>query len=587
MKVNFRRILHYIWPHVREHKLSFFLIFMGYAVGVTINDIVMPLFFRDIIDLLSSGGVRDVVYREVVNIAFIIVGLILIYNVGFRTGDYANAHFQSKIMEKLYNFTFNRLLEHSYHFFSNNFSGSLVAKSKRFKKSFETLVDVLSFQIWFSIVALIGVITVLFINIPPLAWFFLGWAFVYLLVTLWFIKKKIALDSLEAQADSLVTAHFSDAISNILNIKIFSGDHKESSEFGLVTKDEEKKRLQAWNFDNFQNVVKATMIFVLQITVLFVNLKLWQMGRISVGTFILAQTYMVTIFMILWNLGRSLSKAVKALTEMQEVVEIFDTPNDIVDPQNPQELKIKNGHIVFENVLFSYAGGVGVLNNFNLEISPGERIGLVGHSGAGKSTITKLLLRFADTTAGGVIIDGQNIKDITQNDLRSVISYVPQESILFHRSIKENISYGKPEATNEELIEVAKKAHAHEFISSLPKGYDTMVGERGVKLSGGERQRVAIARAMLKNAPIIVLDEATSSLDSVSEAHIQEALGELMKNKTTIVVAHRLSTIQKMDRIVVLEKGKIIEMGSHLDLIKQDGVYADLWNHQSGGFLTE
>lgn len=587
MKVNFRRIFHYIWPQMREHKLAFFLIFIGYATGVILNDIVMPLYFRDIIDLLSSGGAKDVVFGQALHTAYIIIGIIILYNIGFRSGDYANAYFQSNVMKKLYDFTFDRLLKHSYHFFANNFSGSIVAKAKRFKKSFETLVDIVSFQVWFSFVSLAGVIIVLFINVPTLAWIFLIWAFVYILITLYFIKKKIALDILEASADSLVTAHLADSITNILNIKIFSADKKENLDFQEITTDEEQKRRQAWYFDNFQNVFKAVMIFILQSSVLLVNLKLWYIGTITVGTFILVESYMVSVFMILWNLGKSLSRAVKSLTEMQEVVDIFDTPIDILDTKKPEKLKISEGYIVFKDVAFSYKGGADVMEDFNLEIKPGERIGLVGHSGAGKSTITKLILRFADISSGSITIDGQDIRNVTQNDLRSVVSYVPQESILFHRTIKENISYGRPQSTDKEIEEVAKKARAHDFISNLSQGYQTMVGERGVKLSGGERQRVAIARAMLRDAPIIVLDEATSSLDSVSEAHIQEAFEELMKNKTTIVVAHRLSTIQKMDRIVVLEQGSIKEMGTHRELIEKGGVYADLWEHQSGGFLSE
>jgi ATP-binding cassette subfamily B protein len=275
------------------------------------------------------------------------------------------------------------------------------------------------------------------------------------------------------------------------------------------------------------------------------------------------------------------------MTDMQEVIDIFDAPVDIRDRESPESLKMHDGHIVFNHVSFFYKDGNPVLKDFNLDIAPGERVGFVGHSGAGKTTITKLLLRFADTIEGSITIDGQDIKNITQNDLRSVISYVPQEPILFHRTIGENIAYSNPDATKEEIIDVAKKAFAHDFIIKLPKGYDTLVGERGIKLSGGERQRIAIARAMLKNSPILVLDEATSSLDSVSEAFIQNAFDLLMKGKTTIVIAHRLSTISKMDRIIVLDKGKVIEMGTHKELIEKSGVYADLWNHQSGGFLED
>ncbi|HEV7424204.1 MAG TPA: ABC transporter ATP-binding protein, partial [Candidatus Paceibacterota bacterium] len=420
-----------------------------------------------------------------------------------------------------------------------------------------------------------------------LAYIFLGWSILYICIVFLFIRKKISYDAIEAEADSLVTARLSDVILNILNIKIFSSHKKEELNFASVTEDQSIKQRKAWYLGNFQNMAQAVIMSGLQITLLFVSIHFWYIGKMSLGTFVLLQTYMLLLFNILWNLGHSLARAIKSLTDMQEVVDIFDTPIDILDSVRPQNLRMKEGHVVFENVSFAYKGSNPVLTNFNLDIAPGERIGLVGHSGAGKSTITKLILRFADTLGGSIMIDGQDIKNITQNDLRSVVSYVPQESILFHRTIRENIAYSNPDATNEEIEEVAKRAYAHDFIIKLPKGYDTLVGERGIKLSGGERQRIAIARAMLKNSPILVLDEATSSLDSVSEAYIQNGFDELMKGKTTVVVAHRLSTISKMNRIVVLENGKIVEMGTHKELIEYAGVYADLWNHQSGGFLED
>jgi ATP-binding cassette subfamily B protein len=247
---------------------------------------------------------------------------------------------------------------------------------------------------------------------------------------------------------------------------------------------------------------------------------------------------------------------------------------------------MQKGHIVFDNVTFAYSEGRTIFENLNLDIREGEKIGIVGHSGAGKSTITKLVLRFSDVTGGSISIDGQDIRTVTQDDLHRAISYVPQEPLLFHRTIRENIAYGNPDISIEDVVEAAKRAHAHEFIETLPFGYDTYVGERGVKLSGGERQRVAIARAILKNAPILLLDEATSSLDSHSESLIQDAFDELMKGKTTIVIAHRLSTIQKMDRIIVLENGVIAESGTHHSLLENPkSIYSAMWNLQAGGFI--
>ena len=585
MKVNFKRILYYLQPQMKKHRVSFFLIFIFYTIGIIFDNILKPLVFKVIIDLFSSGLNRDFILTQVLYLFLVICVILVVQNIGYRIGDFATAHFESKVMKRLYDFTFAKLLQHSYNFFSNNFSGSLIAKSRRFVNQFETLMDIVSFQIWFSFVTITSILIVLFLKIPPLAWAFLVWSGFYVLIIFLFMKKKIIYDAHEAAADSFVTGRFSDAITNILNIKIFSSDKIEENNFKLITDDEEKKRIKAWFFANFQNVAGALMMAILQIFVLFLDIHFWYQGRISLGMFVLVQTYMFSLFDVLWNLGRSFTRAMKALTDMQEVVDIFDTPIDILDLPSPENLKMQNGHIVFENVSFAYKNGNVVLKNFNLDISPGEHIGIVGHSGAGKTTITKLLLRFSDTLEGNILIDGQAIKNIIQNDLRSVVSYVPQEPILFHRTIRENIAYGKPDATMEQIEGVAKKSFAHDFIVKLPKGYDTLVGERGIKLSGGERQRVAIARAMLKNSPVVVLDEATSSLDSVSEEYIQKGFNELMKGKTTIVIAHRLSTIQKMDRIIVLDQGKIVEEGTHKELLNKGGVYANLWSHQTGAFL--
>lgn len=582
---GFLRILSYIIPDMKPYAFSGVMLFVAYAVGVTFDGILKPYIYKNIIDQFTSGQSPDAVLPQLITLCVFLALTILVHNIGYRLGDYANSYFQSKVMRDLYDHAFKRLLNHSYHFFSNNFSGSIVAKTKRFSKSFETFFDVVSYQIWFAIITLTGIFIVLFSISPALAFLFGGWTILYVIATLLFIRKKMQFDVLEAAADSKVTGTLADAILNVINIKVFSNSKKELTLFQSVTADEENKRRRAWYFGNFQNAVQAGLMAVLQLSVVGLSIYFWYHGTISVGTIVLAQMYIFGLFDILWGLGRSLTKAVKSLTDMKEVVDIFDEIPDVLDPSDPQPLRVTNGEVVFDAVSFSYNHGVSVFEDFNLTIASGERIGLVGHSGAGKSTITKLLLRFTDVTGGKIMIDGQDVRSITQDDLRRSISYVPQESVLFHRTIKENIAYGKPEATDAEIIAAAEKAHAHEFITQLPQGYDTLVGERGVKLSGGERQRVAIARAMLKQAPLLVLDEATSSLDSVSESYIQEAFDELMKGKTTIVIAHRLSTIQKMDRIVVLEGGKIIEEGTHKQLLKKKGVYAELWDHQSGGFI--
>lgn len=579
------RVWSYVWPEARKYKTSLALIFIGYTVGIIFDSILKPYIYKEIIDVFVTQDISPKSLHSVLILVVFCVIVIVFHNIGYRVGDYATSYFQSKVMRDLYDSTIKKLFAHSYEFFSNSFSGGIVAKAKRFSKSFETLMDIISFQVWFSFVTLSGVITVLFLEVPIVAWLFLVWTILYLAVTFIFIRKKLTLDEAEAEADSKVISHLADIITNILTIKVFSASRREEISFKKVTQNEEEKRYRAWTFANFQSLVQAVLMGVLQISVLFLNVYLWYNNLISVSTIVLIQFYIFGLFDILWNLGRSITKAMKALSDMKEAVDIFDQHPDIVDSQETQMPAEGNGLIEFNAVSFEYIKGTAVFNNFNINIKPGERVGIVGRSGSGKSTITKLLLRFQDVSGGSILINGQDVREIKQDDLRNLISYVPQESILFHRTIKENISYGKPGASDSEIIDVAKRAHAHEFISNLTKGYDTLVGERGIKLSGGERQRIAIARSMLKSSPILILDEATSSLDSLSEKYIQESFVELMKDRTTIVIAHRLSTIQKMDRIIVLDNGKIVEEGGHQELLNNKSFYYELWIHQNDGFI--
>ena len=375
---------------------------------------------------------------------------------------------------------------------------------------------------------------------------------------------------------------------NVVAVKTFAANKTEFKSFQLLSEDAREKTKKAWFFANRIDTLQGLLNFFVQSTVFYTLVRLWLNGSISAGTVVLIQAYMGLIFDRLWDLGNSLTRFMKSAAEMQEMVDIFEMPIDVLDPTHPETSRMHQGHIVFDDVSFAYSEGRTIFEHLNLDVKQGERIGLVGHSGAGKSTITKLLLRFTDVTGGAIRIDDQDIRNVTQDDLHRALSYVPQEPVLFHRTIHENIAYGSPDATLEEVIEAAKRAHAHEFISTLDKGYDTYVGERGVKLSGGERQRIAIARAILKNAPVLLLDEATSALDSHSEVLIQDAFGELMKGKTTIVIAHRLATIQKMDRIIVMESGQLVEEGTHASLVANpESRYKQLWDLQAGGFISD
>ena len=350
--------------------------------------------------------------------------------------------------------------------------------------------------------------------------------------------------------------------------------HAEANRLGKYMATSWFKAMRVWATQGF-------LMACLEVAAIWVIAHGLTNQTMTPGTAILIQTYVLLILGQVWGIGRGVQKISKGFSDMKELVDLIETPVEVTDKTKPEKSSISRGVITFDKVTFGYKDDkTTVLKKFSLHIKKGEKVGLVGLSGSGKTTITKLLLRFMDVQQGSITIDGQDIRKLRQEELRRSITYVPQEPLLFHRSIRENISYAKPRAKTKDIEKAARQAYADKFIKNLPDGYKTLVGERGIKLSGGERQRVAIARAILKQAPIIVMDEATSSLDTISEKYIQEATEKLMRNKTAIVIAHRLSTVQRMDRIIVLNKGKIVEEGTHKQLLKKKGHYYKLYKHQ-------
>lgn len=582
----FLKIWKYIWPHIRQHRTAFFSIVILFSARVFIDHIIIPLYFKEIIDTISVPNIDHTsLSSELFGLVYVIIGLTFLVSLTARSRQFIYNSFLINIVKKLRDFSFQKIEQNSPTFFSNTFAGSLVTKSRRFVGAFEHILDISIFGFLNIFVILIGVFAVLVKQSGLISIIFFSLMTFYVIAISFFIKKKMKYDLLEAEQDSRISGRLADTFGNILAVKFFSARKNEIKSFGEYTQEGADRSRRALNVSAQIETVQSFLNFVILSTMLYTLIFLWVKGEISTGTVVLIESYTGIVLFRLWDLSNNLTRFMKSISDMKEMIDIFEVVPDVLDPKSPEKPRINNGLIKFEDVSFQYAVGDEVLSNFNLVINPGERVGIVGHSGAGKSTITRLILRFNDITKGNITIDGQDIKNIKQADLRKFISYVPQEPILFHRPIRENIAYGKDDVSEKEIVDVAQKAHAHEFISKLPKGYDTLVGERGVKLSGGERQRVAIARAMLKPAPILVLDEATSSLDSVSESYIQDAFDSLMKNKTTIVIAHRLSTIQKMDRIIVLDNGHVVEEGKHQDLLTNKGIYADLWEHQTGGFL--
>lgn len=584
----FRTIFKYYWAQMRKYPKSMTGTILLYVLAGLVANTVSPLIYKNIVDAVSLGDVNDESVRQLFFWVWVLGGCTLLYNVAYRLGDYLDVHFESSVLRDLADDAFRRMHQQAYAFFIENFSGALVAKTERFIWSFSRIFNEVLWSILSRFLQVFGALVVLFWQVPTIAWGYFMWIFLFIALSVWFVRKKKPYDLKEASMNSKVTARYADTVTNALTVKTFGSRNREFQLFQVITDEWERTRRKAWFVRVLQMGVQGFLFLILEFGILFFSAELWSEGRISVGTIVLVQLYVFGTFDAVWGFGRALMNIEKALSDASEMVEIFEQSPSVSDPKKPETCLAQKGDIVFQNVAFAYEkNGEKVLEDFNLHVAPGEKVGIVGHSGAGKTTITKLLLRFADVSGGSVCIDGQDVRRVRQDDLRRHIAYVPQEPLLFHRTIGENIAYGKMNATREEIVEAAKRAHAHEFVEKLPKGYDTLVGERGVKLSGGERQRVAIARAILKNAPILILDEATSSLDSVSERHIQEALGELTRGRTTIVIAHRLSTIQTMDRIVVVENGRIVEEGRHENLVTKDGVYATFWKQQAGGFLAE
>ncbi len=487
---------------------------------------------------------------------------------------------------------FNKFLSLSANFHADNFGGSLVSQTTKLHNSYIRLADTFIFQFYGMVISFSFVILVLYKRAPVFIAGLIVFSIIYIVFTNILTKQVRELSAIEAKAHTKVTGNLADAITNVLAIKSFSAHEAEERRFDETSEDRRLKVMDVMRSSIKRDFFASSITGSLLVMAVVVSVIAVVEYRANVATVFLMLTYSVSIGDQLWQFSSStLRNYNRSIGDAQEAVETLQTSLEVEDPQNPEPLKMRKGDIEFKSVNFDHETATddkdALFHNFNLHIDDGEKIGLVGHSGGGKTTLTKLLLRFMDIDSGEVLIDGQSISSVTQDDLRSKITYVPQEPLLFHRSLIENIRYGNPQASEADVIKASKMAHAHEFINELPKQYQTLVGERGVKLSGGQRQRVAIARAMLKDAPVLLLDEATSALDSESEKLIQEALWKLMEGRTAIVIAHRLSTIQRMDRIIVLEDGEIAEQGSHKELLAAKGIYAKLWSHQSGGFISD
>ena len=587
-KPNSKEIFRLFWKTSAQykHRRNLAIFFAMLTLVVTI--FVGPLIIAQLLNIIQHNQLHD---------AKNLWTLIALYGaselwssvIGWRLVLYLVWTFETAMQRDLYAQCFSKLTNQTLFFHSNKFGGSLVSQTNKLIGAVESFWDTIIWSILPLVVSLVGSIIVLSTLLWQYALFLLIFSIVFSIVVYYGSKPMAKLTKKEAKSSNKLNGQLADVISNVLAVKSSGAEATEQKFF--------TKTVNSWrnsSLDVMRGFLKVSTIYssinmVIKIGAITFAVYAAQNNLVSVASVYLIITYTGSVAHELWNMNGIMRNYNRIIGNANDMVEILQTPTTLID-KSSSKLEVTSGKISMDKITFTHDEGQGdtLFYDFSLDIKPGEKIGLVGASGSGKTTLTKLLLRFADIDSGKITIDGQDISEVTQASLRAKIAYVPQEPLLFHRSVRENIAYGRPDATDAEIEEAAKKAGAYDFIVGLKDGFDTMVGERGIKLSGGQRQRVAIARAILKDAPILVLDEATSALDSESEALIQKSLETLMENRTSIVIAHRLSTIAKLDRIIVLKNGKIVEDGSHDKLInKKRGVYAKLWARQSGGFIEE
>ena len=475
---------------------------------------------------------------------------------------------------------------HSRSYFSDRFAGSIANKVSRGANGMVDMVDQLLWRFSELVVFSIVSFFIAFTTNALLAWIFLAWLVSVVAFNIYIVRKRIPLAAHAQKLETGLTGTTVDLLTNISTMQEYARRVFEIDRLRTLISERRIAGVRNWYFGERILISNNILQTIFGGVMVYVALRFTLQGTISPGDIVLVVAIIFNIEHLFQTLGSELNKFAETWGEIKESLEEIVEPHEIMDRPGAKELKVSRGEIMLKDVTFSY-GDAPIFEHLNLHIRAGERVGLVGRSGAGKSTLLRLLLKHHILDSGVISIGGADISSVTQESLRRAISVVPQESMLFHRSVADNISYGNPEASREEIQAAAKAAQAHDFIMRIPLGYKALVGERGVKLSGGERQRIAIARAILKNAPILFLDEATASLDSESEVAIQKALRELMKGKTVIAIAHRLSTLREMDRILVLERGKIVEEGTHEELVKSGGIYAELWAHQAGGFIKD
>ena len=560
------------------------------ALGSTGINYIAPLIVAALIGRFTARG--TVTAGEAVPYVLGFAGLLLFCEVLWRAGLHCMNRLDGHAIENLYVIGMDELLAKDAAFYHDNFAGSLTKRALSFATRFEEFADTLMFNVVGNLVPIGFGCVILWRYSPWLVAALLGALAVTAVGVVPLIRRRQRLVDQREEAVARVSGHVADSLANMDTVRAFAAERREAAEHAARAAEQRRKSILSWDYSNLRiDTVVAPMSVAAQALGLLLALALAsgrdRGGAHGIEAVFVSFTYFSNAMSIMFQFNQIYRNLESSLTEAAQFTELLLTPATVTDPDEPEPLRHGPPDVRFEGVGFTHAGGLPLFTGLDLDVPAGTRIGLVGRSGGGKTTLTRLLLRMTDVQEGRILIGGQDISRLRQEDLRGLIAYVPQDPAMFHRTLRENIAFARPAATDAEIRQAAEAAHVTDFAGALPDGFDTLVGERGVKLSGGQRQRVALARAILRDAPILLLDEATSALDSESEVLVQRALWRLMEGRTAFVVAHRLSTVARMDQLVVLDRGQIVEQGTHQELLRLGGTYARLWQHQSGGFLSE
>ncbi|MFI5344460.1 MAG: ABC transporter ATP-binding protein [Chlamydiales bacterium] len=583
-----RTLSAFIWLFLKNQR-KWLLFAVIFSLGWSLDHTLWPYVIMTLIDVIThfTGPKTDAWVALATPIAMGI-SLWITVEIAFRLSGFSLMRFIPIFEGNVRMSMFEYVLNHSQHYFSNHLAGEIANKISDMPQSLTRLL-MLIIQLFIPVGVALIISTLFFANISPFfAIILLSWVGIHLGICFSFSKSCSSIADIHARARSKLAGRIVDCLTNHANVRLFARNRYEKQYLAHFQEDEIEKHEQSlWVIEKMKAALGLASFLGVGIIINGYMLYSWQQGRLSTGEVVFIFNTTWNISMMTWLAGLELPQLYKEIGICQQALTIIRDNHEITDDPNAKPLVVHHGEIIFQDVSFRYKDQSELFENKNIVLRAREKVGLVGFSGSGKTTFINLILRNFNIEKGVILIDGQDISKVTQESLREHISLIPQEPVLFHRTLMENIRYGRLDATDEEVIDASKKAHCHEFILQFPQHYKTYVGERGAKLSGGQRQRIAIARAILKNAPILILDEATSALDSVTEKEIQEGLDIAMRKQTVIAIAHRLSTLSGMDRILVFHQGKIVEDGTHAELIKTNGHYTRLWHMQVGGFIPD